>query len=43
MTMAAEIKARMATASPASAPGNRPTSGVRVDAGKPVEKQGGCC
>ncbi len=43
MTMAAEIKARMATASPANAPGNRPTTGVKVDGGRPVEKQGGCC
>jgi Ras-related protein Rab-1A len=43
MTMATEIKARMATASPSNTPGNKPTSGVKVDGGKPVQQSGGCC
>ncbi len=43
MTMATEIKARMATALPANSSGIKPTGGHKVDVGKPVQQSGGCC
>ncbi len=43
MTMATEIKARMATALPANSSGIKPSGGHKLDAGKPVPQPGGCC
>jgi len=41
MTMATEIKSRMATV---SGPGVKPSPNVNINTGKPVtNSQGGCC